>query len=917
MASVNAVFKDEAYVVDWHKAQIGNVIPHSGNIIKTKGQFTLFSETNILSTIDKRTGEVIWRQFFQNIDSGVLRAIETPEGTVERVILGLTDISGKHTVQLRNRGNGTLVWSNTDTGKIVDLHVLSDSNVVIVLEDGQIIKYNSSNGKAKWTYQLDSSHVDSASIIELINDYVVSVIYEAAGNKLKLISLDASNGEVSSQKTLGRGNIVGTSRSTKTIAINESSKIKLFLLDDEGRVLTTTQAEVKEEFDNVTLISTETTIGLVFDQGVSSWAYIYDVTEFAINYSFDIPITRHFSVGTFDDYYVTIAENLIKVFSTTSKSDFIDAKSYYSNYNGVANYIVVNNVQELIGDDQVGTKLSILAQFEDGVISFISNEKEVWKKEESLSNIISSTIIDYKEIDSGLSEEEFDFEETASLASSYKYRLTKHFNLIQDFISSIPTFVQDIYTDNLKTSQSKNEFFGFKKIFITATSKRKILALDTNSQGNIIWTLNVNFDIVGVESLATKDGNYVYVIATTGEVEKINGLSGEVVDNTNFSKQFVRTINDPSIGIAAWTEDNELVVVSPSSESKNIAYFYHLTSDKLLEGIRYTLSGTSNTWSFEVSEDEKIVAVSSKDQRDISASIAKVLGDRTVLYKYLYPNLISLAVVNEKTFSLAVYILDSVTGRVLYHTLHSDELVDPSKKVNILFGEHWVVYTYFSDLPAIGSKVVVLDLYESTTPNVRYSKQDEIVSSANGYPLPHVIQQAYYAPADIVSLGVTRTKFGVTSRGVLVTLSTGQIVLVPKRILDARRPDLKDPRTGESRKLSQKETEEGLIPYESILGIDPQAVISHQRQIIIGNSGEHKVLAIPTDLESTSVIISYANDVFGSRVTPSLPFDVLGESFGKLKLILTILALAIGVVVSTPMVKSRKLQSAWIIEDKS
>lgn len=43
-------------------------------------------------------------------------------------------------------------------------------------------------------------------------------------------------------------------------------------------------------------------------------------------------------------------------------------------------------------------------------------------------------------------------------------------------------------------------------------------------------------------------------------------------------------------------------------------------------------------------------------------------------------------------------------------------------------------------------------------------------------------------------------------------------------------------------------------------------------------------------------------DVFGTRVTPSQAFDVLGKGFSKIQLSLTVVALGVGVLILSPMV---------------
>jgi len=45
-------------------------------------------------------------------------------------------------------------------------------------------------------------------------------------------------------------------------------------------------------------------------------------------------------------------------------------------------------------------------------------------------------------------------------------------------------------------------------------------------------------------------------------------------------------------------------------------------------------------------------------------SQGKVLGDRTVLYKYANPNLIAIVSSDEKLSSLTIFLVDAVSGQV-------------------------------------------------------------------------------------------------------------------------------------------------------------------------------------------------------------------------------------------------------------
>lgn len=74
------------------------------------------------------------------------------------------------------------------------------------------------------------------------------------------------------------------------------------------------------------------------------------------------------------------------------------------------------------------------------------------------------------------------------------------------------------------------------------------------------------------------------------------------------------------------------------------------------------------------------------------ASLGRVLGNRSVLYKYLNPNLLALTTINNNT--LTCYLVDTVSGAVHYSAVHSG--AGRGGDVFVVQSENWVVYSYWS-----------------------------------------------------------------------------------------------------------------------------------------------------------------------------------------------------------------------------
>ena len=92
----------------------------------------------------------------------------------------------------------------------------------------------------------------------------------------------------------------------------------------------------------------------------------------------------------------------------------------------------------------------------------------------------------------------------------------------------------------------------------------------------------------------------------------------------------------------------------------------------------------------------KVMQLVSKPTDQTVHSQGRVMADRSVLFKYINPNL-AFVLTEGKDASLKsfinIYLLDLVTGRIIFSVTH--------KKVNgpyhIVHSENWAVYTYYNE----------------------------------------------------------------------------------------------------------------------------------------------------------------------------------------------------------------------------
>ena len=233
--------------------------------------------------------------------------------------------------------------------------------------------------------------------------------------------------------------------------------------------------------------------------------------------------------------------------------------------------------------------------------------------------------------------------------------------------------------------------------------------------------------------------------------------------------------------------------------------------DQVLPGhvVRYSISGNTLTatkplllgegsalWSFTASAGEKILSITPRPATDPVASIGKVLGDRRVLYKFLSPNLALLITGNDGKKTASVYVLDTLTGGILFSNVHTN--IDLDAPISAVMSENWFAYSFTSSPSTSSSStsqeqtkghhLVVGEMFESLIANDRGASSGNS-SAARTTSEPVVLTASFQIPEPISKLGVTQTRQGITSRHLLAVLGeSAGVVGIPYAVLDPRRP---------------------------------------------------------------------------------------------------------------------------------
>lgn len=498
------------------------------------------------------------------------------------------------------------------------------------------------------------------------------------------------------------------------------------------------------------------------------------------------------------------------------------------------------------------------------------------------------------------------------------------FNLVQRWVGRVKRHLAELgrFAVSITNSSGENQIlnqvnedaYGFGKILIYADStKRSLIALDTSTGGRL-WKTEISTKEEVTDILNINSNIYVLLSKSLIQVSVREGTVLSTYEyNKNIEKVFKISIES---GIFNDEPDLEPVAIAVKFEKSNSIKIisniddFQIKPDQFLiqqlesaiEGYKVLDEKLIPTWKFS-KDHSSIISVSSKPEPRVTSSIGITRFDKSVLYKYLNPNFISIISQDKNTQQLSIDILDGISGSVLYTHVHDNEIVDVNS-INLVEDDNWIIYTYFIKSPKLEQRIIVIDLFD-TFENAIGDKQASVLNNEYNSTINQISKKSFIFPERIISIKPSQTKFGITLKSIIALTETGNLLEIPKFILNSRRIDDKPI------KPEDLQDEFRIMPYDPIIYKNTYQVLNHKLELKLDH--ENEILVKPTELESTSVVcfINKYND-FCTLIQPSLSYDLLSSTFDKVKLSLTILVLLIGYLITKPMVMTRKLNSTWI-----
>lgn len=734
------------------------------------------------------------------------------------------DLSAGNAVQITKQYN--LYFLKHLTSPSLKVQALSNGNVVFYFKDDagtlSYIHYSHASDQEDEVHPFNFETLDYVKFSSIVELYGTKIITDQG----QLVFVNAVDGSIRARHSIGSG--------LQSVSVDSDSIFITYSAESH-------QLSVHDTFDFSTL--------------------------------FPIDNILNYRLSATDSTLVLVTEHHIRVIDLESG---LELTSYFLGpqpleFSKISEWDVAINKDDL--------SVSLIVKYTNGAVAKYANDVKLWTLDTTFSDIVDSVFVNVLPVPL-LTESEVRYEEDSNLISAYIFRLVKHFNELRAvynaFWDYLPRFFEGDLKDIKGTDIARDLQFGFIQHFIFAGSNGVVKCVSTADLDNELWSFDVENTDTIIKLELTNDESTVFVFTSQGKLIMVDVHNGQVKEEKLIPGdiQTVRKITEDHF-LLSLTSGFSLIYSTNDTPLSLDSAAYFISKDSSHSSINANEISPDGkqilkTWSFQTHHSsEKILKLvqSSSTATTEAAQLGHISPlSKSVTYKSLSPYLIAIATYDSSTSTLQILLRNIVTGETYKSSTHTDST---AQNFDFVMGEHYLIYTYFStSIKTPGQRVVVWDMYESITPDVRLTKSDSSVSAFD-MPSPQIKERVFILPNKVSSIALSKTKFGATSKAVLFHLSNGQILSLDKSILDARRPSLEN--------VTAEDKMQNLLPYNSILPVSDSSIIS-QNNIMSTASGKSKIIVTPTELESTSLVLALSSaglSVF--RLTPSGLFDSIND----------------------------------------
>ncbi|XP_065936544.1 ER membrane protein complex subunit 1 isoform X2 [Magallana gigas] len=949
-----ALYEDQIGKFDWHQQYVGKITDMFWDQSFNAGKRVLVSsERHVLASVHSHNGSLAWRKVLEDGPRGRI------DKTLHSGNLLVTLTGGGRFVRKWNAGSGLADWEvslpGSKSGR-ADLIQCGRDLLAVMIQDA-VYGLDPRSGRQKWSVALPQSnqvvytHLFTSGtnlfvIGRSLGQQVTWVTVDMEGVVRSTESVKAPWLSESTQCEVTNGGVLICYRS-------EDQSVQTLTLTD-GQVFKSTSLQIlglepSEEVSMETLRKMEEP--LIFLRTAKNHMALLELTKDGVKLKKDLPSICAAQVVSLDDKSMLFTleripgELKMKVYDMETGSEMADL---YQTITYLPQHGYPQRIEVLMfkkRDLRLGSRFAILSE-DYSMQMVLKAGKIAWRREEALAYVLSVEMIDLP-----VSENQAKYED--EFGSHKDDIATMFMKRFKTQISQLKTYIQQQLqklqghrhhhhdTEAMAESGSDDDDedltrdeFNLNKLIVLVTGAGKVFGV-RSTNGHIEWE---HF----FPELAPFDGNnqqklLLFVQRTTahfpnppqctvvgkhkgtgnGFLFSFNPISGEPVDTPPTGQVLNYRITQTSMlgelddhflrGILLMDPDNQIHVFPGKCLSvlkKTFGSQYMFVADRetgFIKGYRTVPNQgkflMENVWTVNLQKKQQtITQVVGKRPLEQVHSQGRVLGDRSVLYRYLNPNLV--VVVTEGEFieqsqrggvfnTINLYLLDSVTGHMVFHCSHKRA----KGPITVVHSENWVVYNYFNQ-KSRRLEMAVLELYEG-----KEQSNSTAFSSFSSPRQPLVLRQSYIMPLFISTMATTVTEKGITSKQIIFALKLGGLLALPKALLDPRRPLVP----------TQETMEEGTIPYIPELPVNAEAIINYN-QSLYNVQGIH---TSPAGLESTSLVLSYGLDLYFTRVQPSKMFDVLKEDFDYFFISAVLLGMFVVTIATQKLSARRALSRAW------
>ncbi|XP_011867033.1 PREDICTED: ER membrane protein complex subunit 1 isoform X2 [Vollenhovia emeryi] len=884
------LYEDQVGKFDWRQNYVGRIKFASFDTVSTAKKIIVATEENVIAALNLKSGQILWRRVLEKGYGGHIRTLGgVADGDLISVSGGVPAI-----VRAWDLATGHILneWPiaepNSDRIKDVKWHIKDGTlhHILPIYNSGvEVTSYDSKTGEKLKTRRVSASFISRETECVLTAPYLACLKGDSSLAVVFLVHLFDTNAQsqsVTINTIFGAGaqgpyKLESVPGEGPVISINADN-------DQRKRILVIGESPTPIQRD----IAGDATLHVV---SVDNEKILLETTY--KNGKIEITATNLLSSALVPELSVTLTHASIQ--SPTIMASVCPRQAK-------------------------GITCRHLLSSQDHTIALLQHNKLVWAREEALASIVAVEIMELPMSDRDQAiETEFDQKERDVL-SMFLRRITSQINQARAFFQTILDLVPQQSNQRIDLVQDK---FGLHKMIVAVTSAGKLYGIETR-KGEIIWQLRLP-NIRGFTKLSNTMILYVQrgsrhfphppqcaLLAEdkeTGEgvIYTFNPITGQSLDGLVKlgykikQSMLLHVATDDFLRGILILDARDKVHVYPDSATAVAASLgkntYLFTADQttgILSGFSLSYSTTQELIAHKVWElllsprNQRITQVVAKNPIERVHSQGRVLSDRSVLYKYINPNLVAIVtegIGHAHKSTLNLYLLDVVSGAMIFSITHK-RVRGP---IHIVHSENWLVYSYFSE-KGRRTEIATLELYEG-----KIQSNITVFSSLATTKLPIVERQAFIFPASIDYMQETITEKGITSKHIIVALANGGILELPWMMVDPRRP------------INPEMREEGVIPYMPEIPVHMDAIINYNQSV-------SRVMGIhtsPSGLESTCLVFVHGLDLFYTRVAPSKTFDVLKEDFDYYLIVIVLAALLISSYVTKKLASQKAQKQAW------